>query len=91
MKYRNLKHLIDYGSGTTETDTSLDDYYQLGYLRKKGKYPERNVKNVILIYPSKDENCFERNMAIYIGINPELEFEDSNAYKLMREIIEDNC
>lgn len=89
MKYRNLKHLVEYDGGSTETDITLEDYSQLGYLRQLRKKPELLVKDVLLIYPSREEVCFERNLANYIGINPEIEFNESKAYKKIKKILFD--
>lgn len=91
MKYRNLKYLIDYDGGSTEVDTTLDDYYQLGYSYDLNtRFPEHLVRNVLLIYPSKDEICFERNLSNYIGINPELDFDKSEAYEKIKECLLNN-
>lgn len=90
MKYRNLKHLIEYDGGSTETDITLEDYSQLGFLREKGKRPERVVKNVMLLYPSKDEVCFNRSFSDYIGLNPEIPFDSSKAYNSIKRIFKDN-
>lgn len=90
MKYRNLKYLVEYDGGSTETDITLEDYFQLGYLRQKNRRPENIVRNVLLLYPSKGEQCFERNLANYIGINPEVSFNLSESYKTIKDLIETN-
>ena len=91
MKYRNLKYLVDYDGGSTETDITLEDYFQLAYLRQKKHRPENIVRNVLLLYPSKNEQCFERNMANYIGINPEEKFDSSVAYNTIKSIVRENA
>ncbi len=90
MKYRSLKHLVDYEGGSTETDITLEDYFQLGYLRQNGRRPESIVRNVMLLYPSQEEVCFERNFSNYIGLNSELHFNESEAYKTIKKIFYDN-
>lgn len=90
MKYRNLKYLIDFDGGSTETDITLEDYSQLGFLKYKRKIPERLVRNVLLLFPSKDELCFDRNMANYIGLNSNINFDESKSYSFIKNIIIDN-
>ena len=81
---------MEYEGGSTETDITLEDYSQLGYLRQIGKRPERVVRNVMLLYPSKDEYCFNRLYTDYIGLNPEIPFSSSDAYKSIKQIISEN-
>lgn len=88
--YKHLKYLIDFDGGSTETDITLEDYSQLGFLKNKGKIPERLVRNVLLLFPSKDELCFNRYMANYIGLNPNINFDESKSYGLIKNIIKEN-
>ena len=86
MKYRRLIYLAT-SQGTTETDTTLDNYYQLKYYASNGRKKYKEIDDVILIYPSSNERTFERSNATFVGINTEKDFSESKAYMKIKEIL----
>lgn len=86
MKYRRLIYLAT-SQGTTETDTTLDNYYQLKYYASNGRKKYKEIDDVILIYPSSNERTFERSNATFVGINTEKDFSESDAYKNIKDIL----
>lgn len=84
IKYRNLRYMFK-KRGTTETDTTLNDYYQLACRDNFGD--AHRISKVFLLYPSIDEKCFEVQNAEYIGINTEKDFNESIAYNKIKNQI----
>lgn len=91
MKYRRLVYMAPSINQTTETDTTIDDYSQLVYCVSKKdtilKRPPGAGAVVVILYPSIDEKIFKRNLGEFIGINAQLNFEDSSAYNRIKDII----
>lgn len=90
MKYRKLKYLTNYDKGSTETDSTIDDYSQLCGIVNDIKKPKNIISEVIILYPSLEEKIFERNSGLYIGINSESNFFDSSGYKKLKLEIENS-
>lgn len=87
MKYRKLKYLID-SSGTTETDSTIDDYGQLKYKDLNFAKLVNAIDDVILLFPRINEKTFRRGNGLFIGININNDFDDSESYIKIKNIIE---
>ena len=85
MKYRKIQYLIDY-KGTTETDSTLTDYKQLKY-KKNDDDDLKGIKTVVLLYPLQKEKTFKRSFTNFIGINVEKNFDESESYIYLKNLI----
>lgn len=88
MKYRNLRYLIASSSGTTETDSTIDDYGQLKYKDPKFERLVNVIDEVILLFPRFQEKNFRRGTGLFIGININNDFDNSESYIKIKNIIE---
>lgn len=90
MKYRNLRYLVEKNSGTSETDSTIDDYSQLKYKDKIEKRLFNVIDEVVLLFPRINEKNFRRGTGLFIGINIDKEFDESESYLKIKDIIERN-
>lgn len=88
MKYRNLRYLIEKSSGTTETDSTIDDYGQLKYKSIDYDRLVNAIDEVVLLFPRIQEKNFRRGIGLFIGIDINKDFDESESYKKLKEIIE---
>lgn len=87
MKYRYLRYLCD-KKGRTETDNTLDDYWQLGVkIKEHPNYKSSVISDVMVVYPEMEEKCFLHNSGYYIGINSDSDFDKSLGYNMLKERI----
>lgn len=87
MKYRRLVYMAPSVNQTTETDDTISDYSQLAYCVSKNNNILERPSSVVVLYPSIEEKRFNRNLGEFIGINAKLDFEESLAYKRIKDII----
>lgn len=88
MKYRNLRYLIESALGTTETDSTIDDYGQLKYKDLNYERLVNAIDDVILLFPRIQEKNFRRGTGLFVGININKDFDDSDSYIKIKNIIE---
>ena len=89
MKYRHLRYLIEKATtGTTETDSTLDDYGQLKYKDASQEKLVNVIDEVVLLFPKIVEKNFRRGIGLFIGININKDFDNSESYLKLKDIIE---
>ena len=88
MKYRNLRYLIEKTSGTTETDSTIDDYGQLKYKDLNCDRLVNAIDDVVLLFPRIQEKNFRRGTGLFIGININKDFDESESYLKLKDIIQ---
>ncbi|MGB4984606.1 MAG: hypothetical protein WBO70_02390 [Erysipelotrichaceae bacterium] len=86
MKYRYLTSMIPETNKIHKIDEIVTDYYQLAYYNEINNSLYRNNK-VLIIYPSLEENNFNRHFGDYLGINVCTDFDKSNTYQKLKYII----
>ena len=87
MKYRSLGKIFDSFNKDMSLDYTINDYYQLAYKESNDTYPIREVSNVLVLYPSKNETSFKRSFADIISFNPSIDDDKSKSFKLLCNIL----
>jgi hypothetical protein len=88
MKYRREEKLYRPGT-TTESESTLADYIQLGYKNSQGKIARGVVKKAIILFPSLKEDIIRQDDldSLMIGINISKDEKDSLGFaSLVQEI-----
>lgn len=90
MKYRKGNKLFQ-GGKVLEAQSTLMDYFQLGYKNSQGRILRGLVKEAVILFPSKEEEGLdEQNFGFeMIGINVQKKEMDSKGFERLKEIMQD--
>lgn len=88
MKYRNLFNLLSKETIDTSLDYTINDYYQLAYFDSPYQFPKRIVRDVVLIYPSHQNQNFKRGFSQILGFNPNKKVTSNDNFDILKNILD---